>query len=278
MRLNSEDKKAVERIKAAAGEQSIDLKEGRIRRTSSRLCLAVEHGDYNGTDLLGVGTDRFIWFGYKPSRNGKFRLFSLNFPEDGVVEFQQGNVPEPESSAISGTWGRFPYGVAYILRKKGFPLKKGLELAEIKEKALYAEIYSKFHQKYPSLCKRLKYIFQAQQRFSLMIKAWESGDVYTIGRLFKDDGLGLRDDHQISGPELETRCDIARIVPGVFGERMLGGGDKGAAGAIVLASHIDELRRAIDVAYPRSHPDYIAKYAVHVCRVVQGVTEFEGLL
>lgn len=53
---------------------------------------------------------------------------------------------------------------------------------------------------------------------------------------------------------------------------------KAAAGAIVLASHIDELRRAIDVAYPRSHPDYIAKYAVHVCRVVQGVTEFEGLL
>ena len=33
----------------------------------------------------------------------------------------------------------------------------------------------------------------------------------------------MRDDYKISGPELETMCDIARTVPGVMGERMLGG-------------------------------------------------------
>ena len=44
---------------------------------------------------------------------------------------------------------------------------------------------------------------------------------------------GLRDEYVISGPELETMCDIVRTVPGVLGERMLGGGDKGASGCLV---------------------------------------------
>ena len=68
-----------------------------------------------------------------------------------------------------------------------------------------------------------------------MIAAWRRGDVKYVGALFRDDGLGLRDLYCISGPELETMCDIARTVDGVYGERMLGGGDKGAAGAIVAS-------------------------------------------
>jgi galactokinase len=34
------------------------------------------------------------------------------------------------------------------------------------------------------------------------------------------------------------------------------------------------LQRAVDAAYPRSRPDYADKYAVHVCKVVNGVTIF----
>ena len=45
----------------AAKQHGLDIAGGTIRRTSSRFCLGVEHGDYNGTELFGVGTDRFIW-------------------------------------------------------------------------------------------------------------------------------------------------------------------------------------------------------------------------
>jgi len=68
-------------------------------------------------------------------------------------------------------------------------------------------------------------------------------------------------------------CDIARTVPGVLGERMLGGGDKGASGALVVPSAMEALRAAISQGYPRSHPLYAESYAVHECRVVDGVTE-----
>jgi len=72
-------------------------------------------------------------------------------------------------------------------------------------------------------------------------------------------------------------CDLARSVPGVLGERMLGGGDKGAAGALVRPRPCRRCRAAVDAGYPRSRPDFAGRYAVHVCRVVEGVKVLPGL-
>lgn len=402
------------KILKSAKDNSINLKGGKIRRTSSRFCLGVEHGDYNGTELFGVGTDRFIWTAYKPSGTGRFRLFSENFPDDGVIEFKLGNVPDPKSSDIAQTWGRFAFGVEYILRREGYKLSQGIDgviygnipgggmsrsaslslnlilslfdansikvkekikivdlaqavendyigspcgkldqtmilfaregmgtyynprdrsieyipigpgasdfrivvldtgtvrpglekstyavrraeceklvsilqktnydiscLADIKDQTVYEKIIGKFGESHPDFCDRLKYIFSAQKRFYKMLKAWKAGNIETVGRIFREDGIGLRDDYKISGPELETMCDIVRTVPGVLGERMLGGGDKGASGALVLAESVEAARQAVDTAYPRSRPDFAEKYAFHVCKVVDGVRVFEGLL
>jgi galactokinase len=111
-----------------------------------------------------------------------------------------------------------------------------------------------------------------------MLEAWKTGDIETVGQIFRTDGIGLRDDYKISGPELETMCDIVRTEPGVLGERMLGGGDKGASGALVRTECIESVRKAVDTGYPRSRPEFAGKHAVHVCKVVDGVKIFEGLL
>ncbi len=410
MSINTEDKSAADTIVKLSKQSGISIKGAKIRRTSSRFCLGVEHGDYNGTELFGVGTDRFIWMAYKPNTDGKMRLFSGNFPDDGVIEFSLGKVPEPKSAAVADTWGRFPYGVEYILRREGFKLKNGIDavlygnipgggmsrsaslslnlilslldannikvedqfrivdlaqavendyigspcgkldqimilfskegmgthynpqkcsidyvplgsgatdfriisldtgtvrpglekstykirrteceqfvsilqkanykiscLADIRDNKLYEKIMKEFKQRYPDLCDRLKYIFNAQQRFYKMLDAWKAGDIETVGQIFRQDGIGLRDEYKISGPELETMCDLVRAVPGVLGERMLGGGDKGASGALVKADSVDAVKEAVDNGYPLSRPDYADKYAVHVCRVVDGVREF----
>ncbi len=79
-------------------------------------------------------------------------------------------------------------------------------------------------------------------------------------------------------------------MPGVLGERMLGGGDVGAAGALVLAGAVDAVQTAVATAYPRryaaerrgvwqgacSRPGL--KSAVHVCRVVDGVVLLDAAL
>ncbi len=414
MDLAKEDLTAVEKLQQLAKENRIDIAGGKMRRTSSRFCLGVEHGDYNGTELFGVGTDRFIWMAYKPNGTNKVRLFSGNFPTDGVVEYTIGSVPAPKSPEIAETWGRFPYGIDCILQREGFQLKQGIDavlfgnipgggmsrsaslcinlilslfdangievkeqvqivdlaqavendyigspcgkldqtmvlfakegmgtyynpkdrsieyvpigkgaidfrivvldtgtdrpglekstyavrrrqcekmvallqkagmpincLADIKDQALYDQIEGQFGRSHADLFDRLDYIFHAQQRFYKMMDAWRSGDVETVGSVFRQDGLGLRDDYKISGPELETMCDIVRSVPGVLGERMLGGGDKGASGALVRAESVDAVKQAVDAGYPRSRPAFANKYATHVCKVVDGVRVYEGVL
>ena len=411
----SEDNVPVDKIRQLTKQAGIDISGSRIRRTSSRFCLGVEHGDYNGTELFGVGTDRFIWLAYKPNGTDKVRLFSGNFPDDGVIEFKIGHVPQPKSPDIADTWGRFPYGIDFILGREGYKLRQGIDgvlygnipgggmsrsaslslnlilsifdandiemednkieivdlaqavendyigspcgkldqtmilfsregmgtyynpkdrsveyvpmgaaaadlrivvldtgterpglekstyalrrseceqlvtlvqkagfdvscLADVKDDTTYRQIMDRFGKSHPDLCDRLKYIFSAQKRFYKMLDAWKDGDIETVGRIFREDGVGLRDDYKISGPELETMCDIARSVPGVLGERMLGGGDKGASGALVQAESVEALKQAVDTAYPRSRPEFADKYAVHVCKVVDGVKVFDGLL
>jgi galactokinase len=414
MQLIKQDNEAVAEIIRLSNDVNINVAGGKLRRTSSRFCFGVEHGDYNGTELFGVGTDRFIWLAYKPNDTGTVRIFSGNFPDDGVIEFALGRIPEAKSVSIAHSWARFPFGADYILRREGFKLHRGIDaivfgnipgggmsrsasltlnlilslldangielkdqfkivemaqavendyigspcgqldqimilfaradmgtyfdpksksvsyvplgadapdfrivvldtgtvrpglekstykirraeceqmlsllnksnygissLADLKTESVVQEILGTFEKQHPNLCMRLRYIFAAQKRFYEMLDGWKKGDIATVGRIFRQDGIGLRDDYQISGPELETMCDIARTVPGVLGERMLGGGDKGAAGALVLGDNVKPLKTAVDTAYPRSHPLYADKYAVHACKLVDGVTVFDGLL
>jgi galactokinase len=151
-------------------------------------------------------------------------------------------------------------------------------LADIKDCSLYEKIMNQFSTQNPDLCSRLSYIYNAQKRFDTMLDAWRKGDIETVGQVFRQDGIELRDLYQISGPQLETMCDIVRSIPGVLGERMLGGGDKGASGALLKAQACDAVAKAVQTGYPRSHPEYREKYAVHTCRVVDGVKIFDGIL
>jgi galactokinase len=118
---------------------------------------------------------------------------------------------------------------------------------------------------------RLKYLYEAGARFHEILEAWRCGNIAEIGRCFRADGIGLRDDYRISGPELETMCDIARTVENVHGERMLGGGDKGASGAIIRSDAFDVLKAAVERAYPLAHPQYAKDFAIHSCRTVDGI-------
>jgi len=410
----SNDKQAFALLKKLATAKKLNVAGGKVRRTSSRFCLGVEHGDYNGTELFGVGTDRFIWMAYKPNGTTAMRLYSNNFPEDGIVRFDLGKVPAPRSAAVVDSWARFPYGVDYILKKAGYKLTQGIDavifgnipgggmsrsaslalnlilsvldanrivekdqmkivdlaqaveneyigspcgkldqimilfakegmgthykpakrsidyvplgkkakdfriivmdtgtvrpglekstykvrraecdelvdkakkakfnitcLADVKSEALYKKMKASFDKKHPHLVDRMTYIYKAQKRFYVMMEAWKKGDIARVGGVFREDGVGLRDDYKISGPELETMCDIVRTVPQTLGERMLGGGDKGAAGALVLADGAEAVKKAVDAAYPRSRPEFANRYAIHTCKVVDGVKVFENAL
>ena len=96
MSLDLPDKSAIDVICKTSHVAGIPISGGRVRRTSSRFCLGVEHGDYNGTELFGVGTDRFIWLAYRTNDKSRIRLFSENFPDDGIIDFDMADIPAPQ--------------------------------------------------------------------------------------------------------------------------------------------------------------------------------------
>lgn len=436
------DEEIAAKLLIAAKRFGLDVEGGRIRRSSSRFCLGVEHGDYNGTELFGLGANRFIWLAYKKNDSGTVRMASMTYPcpksKDGIVSFKVGNVPSPgspEHAMFSGSWARFPHGVDWTLRRRGYALSTGFDcvlfsnipgggmsrsaslslnlvltmlevngltipsgkskydivelaqkveneyigspcgnldqvmilyaregfgthfvpskggadepkggtvhyvplggglsandfrivaldtgtdrpglekstyairsaeckqfatmlggdadltkmrggkpiifLADVDSPKLFDAVLKKYELAHANLCDRLRYIYDANRRFERMLSAWRRGDLSEVGAVFRQDGLGLRDQYKISGPELETMCDIARTCNGCLGERMLGGGDKGASGAIAKDGSEDALRKAVHLAYPRSYPHLKDKFKVHVCKMAQGIAVLDGLL
>ena len=84
MEVADQDKVVRRELSRYAAETGLNVQGGKIRRTSSRFCLGVEHGDYNGTELFGVGTDRFI----HPRENvaaGTVRHATLFFPRFSIA-------------------------------------------------------------------------------------------------------------------------------------------------------------------------------------------------
>ncbi len=127
MELTNDDRTALERLGQLAKENKIDIAGGKLRRTSSRFCLGVEHGDYNGTELFGVGTDRFLQAGLSAQRDGQGPALQRQFPKRRGYRVHPRERPGPEVAEIAETWGRFPYGIDYILQREGLQVRQGID-------------------------------------------------------------------------------------------------------------------------------------------------------
>ena len=66
-------------------------------------------------------------------------------------------------------------------------------------------------------------------------------------------------------------CVIARSVDGVLGERMLGGGDKGASGALIRPEAFEALEAAVTREYPERCPVHAKEWALHSVGLVDGL-------
>ena len=77
----------------------------------------------------------------------------------------------------------------------------------------------------------------------------------------------LRDDYEVSCPQIEEVMAVLARVPGIFGARMIGGGFGGSILAIVRSEVVNDLQPALDREYNRSHSD---KATVRVVRPAAG--------
>lgn len=86
---------------------------------------------------------------------------------------------------------------------------------------------------------RVRHVVSENARVRQFGAALEADDEDRIGGLLAASHASLRDDYEVSGPELDTMAALANDTPGILGARMTGGGFAGACVAIARTGAAD---------------------------------------
>jgi galactokinase len=95
----------------------------------------------------------------------------------------------------------------------------------------------------PPLARRARHVVSENARVLEAVEALRSGALERLGALLAEGHRSLRDDYQVSVPDLDRLVALAAEAPGVFGARLTGGG---FGGAIVVAARPDGLRASME--------------------------------
>ncbi|WP_442754741.1 galactokinase [Methylocystis sp. JAN1] len=100
-----------------------------------------------------------------------------------------------------------------------------------------------------TILKRARHVVTENARVLQVVAALEADDFETAGELMNASHASLRDDYNVSCPELDLMVTLARAAPGVFGARMTGGGFGGCAVSLVEASEAERFAEIVGPSY-----------------------------
>ncbi len=96
--------------------------------------------------------------------------------------------------------------------------------------------------------RRARHVVTEIQRVTEAVAALGHGDWGEVGRLFDASHRSMRDDFEISCPELDCAVAIA-VQAGAVAARMTGGGFGGSSVAVVPDERVEAVTRAVDAAF-----------------------------
>lgn len=97
--------------------------------------------------------------------------------------------------------------------------------------------------------RRARHAVYENNRTLEAVKALEANDVKRFGALMNASHVSLRDDYEVTGPELDTLAELAWQQNGVLGSRMTGGGFAGCTVSIVRDAAIPAFEKNVGDAY-----------------------------
>jgi len=101
------------------------------------------------------------------------------------------------------------------------------------------------------LRKRARHIITENDRVLKTVECLASGRLRDIGPILTQSHQSMRDDFEISVPELDAAVEAA-LAAGALGARMTGGGFGGSAIALIHAADVENVSRAVEAAFQRS--------------------------
>jgi galactokinase len=100
--------------------------------------------------------------------------------------------------------------------------------------------------------RRCRHVIGENSRVEEAFTALQCGDLERFGELMRASHCSLRDDFEVSCPELDILADTAASLPGVYGSRMTGGGFGGCTVNLVREEYADAFCETIRHRYLES--------------------------
>jgi galactokinase len=115
---------------------------------------------------------------------------------------------------------------------------------------------------------RARHVITENDRAVRGAAALEAGDAATFGKLMNESHTSLRDDYEVSIPEMDTLVAAAQRVPGCYGSRLTGAGFGGCTVSLVQESQVEQFKRDVAAAYQKATG---RDTTIYVCRASDGV-------
>lgn len=116
----------------------------------------------------------------------------------------------------------------------------------------------------PKVYARCRHVATENARVKSAVQAFETGDIRALGPLMCDSHRSLREDYEVSCPELDLMVDIAAAQRGVIGARMTGGGFGGCTINLVESDAVDAFKQNVAAEYSSKtglHPEIFVSTA-----------------
>lgn len=188
--------------------------------TLARLCQTAENG-FIGTKC-GI-MDQFVsMMGreghalFLDCRSLAYEHVPLNLGEYSILICQSGVKHSLVASEYNIRREQCETGVKVLARR--FPQVKALRDVEPEQLAVCRPEMD------PVVYRRCRHIVKENLRVTKSVKALRSFDLRRFGQLMNASHDSLRDDYEVSCPEVDLLVDLARQTPGVLGARITGGG------------------------------------------------------
>src|SRR5690606_7793689 len=97
----------------------------------------------------------------------------------------------------------------------------------------------------PVLARRARHVLTENARVDATCAALAAGDLAAAGALLRAGHASVRDDFEVSVPELDALCDVADAAPGCHGSRLTGAGFGGCTVHLVDAEAAEAVAEAI---------------------------------
>ena len=121
--------------------------------------------------------------------------------------------------------------------------------------------------------RRCRHVITENARVLAAAEALQTGELDRFGELMAESHRSLRDDYEVSAPELDLMVELASKVEGVYGARMTGGGFGGCTINLVDIDHVEGFQRVIAEGYEQATR---LKPEIYVCEASNGATQMKN--